>query len=120
MSDIITNDQKSKKNDQKLREQRERLKDPDAFTLKERQEWEQLLKEERVQQRETKGMVSNSSMTKKQVTTTQAAEALYYIVDELIKSKRSEFKEIANVFDIKESDEHTVSYSYEVFLLCVP
>ncbi len=30
-----------------FREQRERLKDPDGFTLKEREEWEQLLKEER-------------------------------------------------------------------------
>ncbi|PXF54261.1 MAG: hypothetical protein C4B58_16095 [Deltaproteobacteria bacterium] len=33
--------------EQELREQQEKLKDPDGFTLKERQEWEQLLKEER-------------------------------------------------------------------------
>ena len=33
--------------EQELREQKEKLKDPDGFTLKERQEWEQLLKEER-------------------------------------------------------------------------
>ena len=49
---IKTTDQESKKNDQKLREQRERLNDPDGFTLKERQEWKQLLEEERKEKNE--------------------------------------------------------------------
>jgi len=51
-NDIITNNQKSKKDDQELREHQERLKDPDGFTLKERQEWEQLLKQEQKQKKE--------------------------------------------------------------------
>ena len=45
---IKTTDQKHKKSDQEHREQAERLKDQDGFTLKERQEWKQLLKEEGV------------------------------------------------------------------------
>lgn len=66
------------KNDQKLSEQRERLKDQDGFTLKEQQEWEQLLKEERIQQREKQGTVSNSK-TSKQLSTAELALAITYI-----------------------------------------
>lgn len=52
--DIITEDQKPKKSEQELREEQERLQDPDGFTLKERQEWEQLLEEEQRAKEEEK------------------------------------------------------------------
>ena len=59
---IKTTDQKCKKNDQKLTERRERLNDPDGFTLKERQEWEQLLEEERKERKEKEERLSKQQL----------------------------------------------------------
>jgi len=101
------------KNDQELSEQQERLKDPDGFTLKERQEWEQLSKEERVQQRETKGMVSNSLKKKKQVTTIEAAQGLHHLGHQLFNDLKKQFEQLIDSDNL--SEEIRVSCQWEVY-----
>jgi curved DNA-binding protein CbpA len=64
-NNIITEDQKPKKSEQELREEQERLQDPDGFTLKERQEWEQSLEEERKEKKEKEERLKKQQLANK-------------------------------------------------------